>query len=233
MLESSGPYTLGAVTGVRSRADLSAFLMQLTADTGAQSYMLFSVLHERERHTGQIISSNWIYDAIELCGLDFITRLAGLATDIGQLPRSVRTDEAPDLPGVMDGETARILSVLGHRELFVLKLAVGRRRYFLVLSSGEPGSARAEQLGRAQLNCCYVLSSMHATLSAATVRDPLSERERECLSWVSEGKTTEEVALILGVSANTINAYVASAMQKLSASNRPMAIATAIRSGII
>jgi DNA-binding CsgD family transcriptional regulator len=233
MLEGIGQSKEGAAAGVRSRADLSAFLMQLAADIGAQSYLLFAVLHERERHTGQIISSNWIYDAIELCGLDFITRLAGLATDIGQLPRPIRSDQAPDLPGIVDGETARILCVLDHRELYVLKLAVGRRRYFLVLSSGEPAAIRAEQIGRAQLNCCYVLSSMHAMLAAATVRDPLSDRERECLSWVSEGKTTEEVALILGVSANTINAYVASAIQKLSASNRPMAIATAIRSGII
>lgn len=233
MLEGPGQSKEGSVASVRSRADLSTFLMQLAADICADSYLLFALLHERERHTGQIISSNWIYDAIELCGLDFITGLAGLATDIGQLPRSVRTDEAPDLPGIIDGETARILSVLGHRELYVLKLAVGRRRYFLVLSSGQPKNVRSEQLGRAQLNCCYVLSTMHATLTAATMRDPLSDRERECLYWVSEGKTTEEVALILGVSANTINAYVASAMQKLSASNRPMAIATAIRSGII
>ena len=64
-------------------------------------------------------------------------------------------------------------------------------------------------------------------------QDPLSERERECLFWVSEGKTTDEVATILGVSPNTVNSYVTNAIQKLSAANRPAAIATAIRSGII
>ncbi len=70
-------------------------------------------------------------------------------------------------------------------------------------------------------------------MRAAVTQDPLSDRERECLIWVSEGKTTDEVALILGVSANTVNSYVTHAIQKLSASNRAMAIATAIRSGII
>ena len=68
---------------------------------------------------------------------------------------------------------------------------------------------------------------------AAAAQDPLSDRERECLIWVSEGKTTDEVALILGVSGNTVNSYITHAIQKLSASNRAMAIATAIRSGII
>ncbi len=42
---------------------------------------------------------------------------------------------------------------------------------------------------------------------------------------MSEGKTTDEVAVILGVSGNTVNSYITHAIQKLSASNRPMAIA--------
>ncbi|RUY85729.1 LuxR family transcriptional regulator, partial [Mesorhizobium sp. M7A.F.Ca.CA.001.12.2.1] len=41
------------------------------------------------------------------------------------------------------------------------------------------------------------------------------------------------VAVILGVSSNTVNSYITHAIQKFAASNRAMAIATAIRSGII
>ena len=83
------------------------------------------------------------------------------------------------------------------------------------------------------MRCCYALSQIPEMLRQAAAQDPLSDRERECLAWVSEGKTTDEVALILGVSANTVNSYVTHAIQKLSASNRAMAIATAIRNGII
>lgn len=86
---------------------------------------------------------------------------------------------------------------------------------------------------RAQLQCCYALSQVPALLAAASMQDPLSDRERECLFWVSEGKTTDEVAVILGVSANTVNSYITQAIRKFSASNRAMAVATAIRSGII
>ena len=83
------------------------------------------------------------------------------------------------------------------------------------------------------MQCCYALSQIPGLLAAAALQDPLSDRERECLFWVSEGKTTDEVAMILGVSANTVNSYITHAIQKLAASNRAMAIATAIRSGII
>jgi DNA-binding CsgD family transcriptional regulator len=77
------------------------------------------------------------------------------------------------------------------------------------------------------------LSNVPALLAAVTQQNPLSERERECLLWVSEGKTSEEVALILGVSANTVNSYVTHATRKVSSSNRAMAVATAIRSGYV
>ena len=88
-------------------------------------------------------------------------------------------------------------------------------------------------LQEAQIQSCYVLSQVPEMLEAAAMQDPLSDRERECLYWVSAGKTTDEVAVILGVSSNTVNSYVAHAIQKFGASNRAMAMATAIRSGII
>ncbi len=97
----------------------------------------------------------------------------------------------------------------------------------------ETGRIDPASLTRAQLKCCYALSQTPQLLAGATTQDPLSDRERECLFWVSEGKTTDEVAVILGVSSNTVNSYITHAMQKLSASNRAMAIATAVRSGII
>lgn len=50
---------------------------------------------------------------------------------------------------------------------------------------------------------------------------------------MSEGKTTDDIAIILGVSANTANSYIANAIQKFGSSNRAMAMATAIRSGVI
>ena len=133
----------------------------------------------------------------------------------------------------IDGEEGALLGVLGHCELYPLRLQVGRHRYFVIFSAERAGKIDQNTLVGAQMRCCYALSQVPEMLRAAVAQDPLSDRERECLFWVSEGKTTDEVALILGVSGNTVNNYITHAIQKMSASNRAMAIATAIRSGII
>ncbi len=56
---------------------------------------------------------------------------------------------------------------------------------------------------------------------------PLSARERECLRWAAAGKTTEEVALILGLSHETVRVYFKRAMRKMGATTRAQAVARA------
>jgi len=218
-----------------SRGDLTAYFMQLSAEIGADSYMLVAILPNHDKSSARIVASNWIHDAIELTGHQLIANLAQAPATAppGTRPRGIHTSEAPAFPAMMTGEEAKLLDILGHREIYPLRLNVGRRRYFLLFSSAETGKIDRDALTAAQLKCCYVLSQIPGMLAAAVMQDPLSDRERECLGWVSEGKTTDEVGLILGVSPNTVNSYVTHAIQKLSASNRAMAIATAIRSGII
>lgn len=220
--------------GLASRGDLTGFLMELTEEIGADNYMLVAILHDQDRSEARIVASNWIYDAIQLAGRPMIATLAQgpLTAAPGARPRALLTARAP-ANAALTGEDARLLAVLGHCEIYSLQLNVGRQRLFLLLSSEQAGRIDVDGLMQAQLECCYALSQVPALLAEASMQDPLSDRERECLFWVSEGKTTEEVAVILGVSANTVNGYITQAIRKLSASNRAMAVATAIRSGMI
>ncbi|HEV2507053.1 MAG TPA: LuxR C-terminal-related transcriptional regulator [Mesorhizobium sp.] len=222
-------------TRLASRADLTGFLTQLSDEIGADSYMLVAIIHDEERNDARIVASNWLYDAIELIGKHLIAALAHgpLTSPPGNRPRALVASHAETAAGLLNGEEAKLLDVLGHAELYSLRLDVGRQRLFLLFSAAEAGTIQQDALNRAQLKCCYALSQVPQLLATAALQDPLSDRERECLFWVSEGKTTEEVAVILGVSANTVNSYITHAIQKFSASNRAMAIATAIRSGII
>lgn len=226
------PDTAQQTQRLASRGDLTGFLMRLAADTGADCYMLLAVVQEDDRNDARIISSNWIFDAIELTGRKVIAGLAQspLTVTPGARPSGLVAAEAP---GLLSGEQARLLHVLGHGEIYSLRLNVGRRRLFLLLSAAAPGSIDQAKLPKTQLECCYALSAAPHLMAASVSQDPLSDRERECLLWVSEGKTTDEVAVILGVSSNTVNSYITHAIQKFSASNRAMAIATAIRSGVI
>lgn len=61
----------------------------------------------------------------------------------------------------------------------------------------------------------------------------LTPREIECLRWASEGKTTEEVSLLLAIAPTTVETHFKHAATKLAASNRSHAVAEAIRAGII
>ena len=63
--------------------------------------------------------------------------------------------------------------------------------------------------------------------------DPLSPREREVLQLVAEGKTTKEVAALLGVSVKTAESHRTHIMQKLDTSNTAGVVRYAIRQGLI
>ena len=61
----------------------------------------------------------------------------------------------------------------------------------------------------------------------------LSDREREVLGWVAQGKSAWEIGVILGISKRTVDEHVRVVCQKLSASNRTQAVAIAVRDGEI
>ncbi len=63
--------------------------------------------------------------------------------------------------------------------------------------------------------------------------DPLSPREREVLQLVAEGKTTKEVAAILGVSVKTAESHRTRIMEKLNIHETANLVRYAIRRGLI
>lgn len=67
----------------------------------------------------------------------------------------------------------------------------------------------------------------------APVEEPLTPREREVLQLVAEGKTTKEIAVLLGVSVKTADAHRTRLMQKLDIHDIAGLTRYAIRHGII
>lgn len=61
----------------------------------------------------------------------------------------------------------------------------------------------------------------------------LSSRERDVLTYLSNGKTREQVAHELGISSSTIRVYIDSARHKLGALNLNHAIAIGVRKGLV
>lgn len=59
----------------------------------------------------------------------------------------------------------------------------------------------------------------------------LSGREKECLFWVSEGKTSWEIAQILGITERTVNFHLNNAIRKSGCKNRYQTVAKNIITG--
>jgi DNA-binding NarL/FixJ family response regulator len=73
-------------------------------------------------------------------------------------------------------------------------------------------------------------------LNGATGGDPglhLTEREKEVLAWVGRGKTSSEIAIILGLSERTVNFHCDQAVKRLDVTNRTQAVAKAITARLI
>lgn len=83
--------------------------------------------------------------------------------------------------------------------------------------------------GQRHLDLIRILAPvMHEVLYRAidyygTERKPvlaLTEREREILHWVSQGKTNAEIASLVGLSENTVKHYVSGTFQRFGVCNR-------------
>jgi len=63
--------------------------------------------------------------------------------------------------------------------------------------------------------------------------DPLSARERQVLQLIAEGKTTKEVAVVLGISVKTAETYRTRIMSKLDLHETASLVRYAIRRGLV
>lgn len=81
----------------------------------------------------------------------------------------------------------------------------------------------------------YMQAAIDRILALQVPRETekLSGREKECIFWSAEGKTTGETADILGISPNTVTFHMRNIMRKLDVCNRQQAIARVILLGII
>ncbi len=61
----------------------------------------------------------------------------------------------------------------------------------------------------------------------------LTLREMEILRWTADGKTSNEVSVILGIAERTVNFHLNNAMSKLNVINKTAAVVKAVQLGII
>jgi DNA-binding CsgD family transcriptional regulator len=78
-----------------------------------------------------------------------------------------------------------------------------------------------------------LLKAANAAPGERQFRSPLTARERECLHWVSQGKTDFEIGVILGISARTARFHIENSKRKLGVTSRVQAVTAAMRAHAI
>ncbi len=148
---------------------------------------------------------------------------------------AARAEKLPRPPGVI------ILSMHADESYIIRALAAGARGYLLKSATDEDlvPAVRAVAAGKP-----YFSSAVAAVLVEDYVRrlrtrgltdsfDLLTDRERQILQLLAEGRSNKEVAVLLDVGLSTIETHRANLMQKLNLHNTAEIVLYAVRKGII
>ena len=114
----------------------------------------------------------------------------------------------------------------------------GSRSVLSFSSSQQRNQPRAQAIKSAsyiQLTANYVYEALQriSNVSENILASGLSVREKDCLKWSANGKTSWEIAKILRVSERTVVFHLGNAVKKLGATNRRQAVVRAISLRII
>lgn len=80
---------------------------------------------------------------------------------------------------------------------------------------------------------CEAIRRLYNERHKPAVEHPLTARERQVLEWASQGKTSQEIALILSISERTVKFHLTNTYEKLGVINRQQAITKAIHNQLL
>ena len=212
--------------GFAESGRLQAALRMLTDYVGASHYLLARYDLVQERSSTSSCRSDWPFDLVKDLAASLGQRLWPY-DGTGEMPMQLFQPSfafLPDYAAVPDGASRQYCS----SDLQCRPCPPGAD--VPVPTTGS--SSRRNASGTSAL-AGYFASSLRCG-GTRTDRDfELTERELECLFWIAEGKTSDEIAMILGISRNTINNYITSVMRKTATKTRSEAIAFAVRNNLV
>ncbi|HVN87350.1 MAG TPA: response regulator transcription factor [Candidatus Binatia bacterium] len=154
-----------------------------------------------------------------LNGIDVTRQLAKLAPDVKVLILSMHADDAYIRQSLRAGAKGYLLKDADDQDLL---------KAIAALSAG--GSYFSPEVSRVVLD-----AFLHQPEADASVDElaALSDREREVLQLIAEGKSNKEVAQILDVAVSTIESHRKRLMEKLNLHNTAEMVRFAVRKGIV
>jgi DNA-binding CsgD family transcriptional regulator len=205
--------------------DIGGGVKALSDYVGADGYLL--ARHELNSENGleNIVSSDWPFDLVRNRGQELLTQLSR-TTELEKCLSVLQPafSMLPEDPAIPDGVGREYCSIIFN---------AGRNRFCLMFICPHDVILSQQRLRETALLSSYFASLLFRD-AIRTARDmDLTERELECLYWIAEGKTSDEIATIIGISKNTINNYITSVMRKTATRTRSEAIAYAVRHNLV
>lgn len=213
------------LSAIAGPAYLQSGMRLLAGYAGASHYLLARCDLIQESGLDFVVSSDWPFDLVRRLASE-LTSGYGRTGELEKCMSLFQPNVAflPDDVELPDG--------VG-RQYCALTFNVGRTRFSLMLLAGDSLSMSSERLRDIGLLAGYFASFTRSAEGKQERDFDLTERELECLFWIAEGKTSDEIAMILGISRNTINNYITSVMRKTATKTRSEAIAFAVRNNLV
>lgn len=125
-----------------------------------------------------------------------------------------------------------VYSGYGDRRLLTDSIAAGARGYVM---KGSPVGDLVRAVRSVANGVPYIDPSLSPFLlmESDALGAPLAEREREILQLLAGGMHTQEVAVQIGLSSETVRSDTRRAVERLEANGRVHAVATALRRALI
>ncbi|PPJ47818.1 LuxR family transcriptional regulator [Rhizobium sp. KAs_5_22] len=204
---------------------MSASLVVLNDYVGASHFLLARYDLVQEHGLDFVVSSNWPFDLVRRLE----SEIAATYSRSTELDKCISVLQ-PKF-GLLPDDAAVPAGI--SRQYCSLTVSVGRTRFALMLLFEENFVLSPELLREVGLLAGYCISLSTRKAQKSDRDFELTERELECLFWIAEGKTSDEIATILGISRNTINNYITSVMRKTATKTRSEAIAYAVRNNLV
>jgi len=146
------------------------------------------------------------------------------------------------LPGMNGDEaTRKIVSALPKTAVLILSMHSEPAYVKKCLDAGAHGYLLKNAMDLELVDAVKRLASGERVLDPRLALDTtgkdaersLTPRELEVLQWIVQGKSNKDIAVLLGVSVNTVSVHRANIMQALKVSNTAELVVSAIRSGLV
>ncbi len=146
------------------------------------------------------------------------------------------------LPGISGVETIRSIRVQSPKARFIVlttyegdediyqAMEAGASGY---LVKGMPQEMLVNAVKRVHAGGRYLPPPVSQALTSRTRDSNLSNREREVLGLLANGKSNREIASQLGITEATVKCHVSVILMRLNASDRTQAVVTALQRGLI